>query len=573
MGREEQSFVEELKEAIRQEQFVLYLQPRYNSKTGDIYGAEVLVRWNHPVRGLLEPGCFLPQCEEYHLMCQLDAYVWEHACRLLKKWETDCDHPCCLSVKVSKDSLYHPNIAKKLQQLVELYQISKEYLQIEIEEDSIREDIYQAKEAIGYLRDRGFTVLLDDFSYGCSSISALNQIDVDVLKVDMKFFSSSDRAGKGEIILSALIKSVKWLGIQVLAECVESSLQKDYALACNCDIVQGFYFSKPMPENEFAMLLSRRTGRTDGADSMEDKNSPKHNLTILVIDDSEMERALLEKYLKDSFYIKMCENAEMGMAYLNDHKSEVDMILVDYMMPGMNGLEFLQLCKSDEELQRIPKIMITSNERARDQVQAFQAGAYDYLLKPLIPELVRIRIGHAMELNNRIRSTEVQKQVYQHEAQIDQATGVYNKITFQHFVEQHLLQSKGQNALLIIDIDNFKSVNDTYGHLVGDEVIKLIASELSGNFRTSDLVGRFGGDEFTVFMKDIPDRRLARKKAKEVVDAVTKHCDKKLGITVTVSIGVGYSKPTDQFEELFGRTDDALYDAKTTGKGKFVEIV
>ena len=576
--QDRETFIAEFNQAVKEEQIKLFLQPRfdmhdgYGRKTGEVYGAEVLSRWEHPQKGLLTPKDFLPQCEECDLMGRLDYYVWEHACMLLAEWQSRGLPLAKLSVKVSKDSLYNSKICDQLLRLLAVYKVPKACLQLEIEEDSLREDIYQAQEAIHYLHESGFTIILDDFSYGCSSVSALNQIDVDIIKVDMKFFCTSNRVGKGEVILAGIIKSVSWLGIKVLAECVETEQQNEFARLRGCDVVQGFFFSKPMPASRFEESTLR--GGEPVKESVEiaaKAQEPANDLTILVIDDTEMERALLEKYLKNDFHIQLCESAEEGLDYLKDFKNQVNLILVDYMMPGMNGIEFLRFCQLDERLKSIPKIMITSNERAKDQVQAFRAGAYDYLLKPLLPELVQVRVRHAMELNHKLQETEQEKKKYQHQAELDKPTGIWNKTTFQNYVERSMSrENAGQGALFVIDIDNFKHVNDTQGHLMGDEVIKLIASKLSSCFRATDHVGRFGGDEFTVYMTRMSDKKIAEKKAKEILEMINGECQKQLEILITVSIGIGLGEPGDSFEQLFARADEALYRAKNTGKGKFI---
>ncbi|MDD3219173.1 MAG: diguanylate cyclase [Lachnospiraceae bacterium] len=292
---------------------------------------------------------------------------------------------------------------------------------------------------------------------------------------------------------------------------------------------------------------------------------------ILIVDDSELERELLKKYLDKEFSVHCCESAEEAMEYLKDNPGQVRLILLDYMMPGMSGMEFLNICHEDEKLKSIPKIMITSNDRPKDQIQAFRAGAFDYITKPPIPEIVNARIHHAMDLNRQIQTAVSKGEMYQHEAAVDKATGLLNKISFQQECEQYISKNvKEQIALLVIDIDDFKKINDNYGHLYGDEVIKVIADELKLNFRESDYVGRFGGDEFVVLMNSITRRGMTKRKAEDVIKAVIFKCTQQLHINVTLSIGIAFQEVEDDFQSLFQRADQALYEAKNTGKGKSV---
>ncbi|NCC01844.1 MAG: diguanylate cyclase [Clostridia bacterium] len=292
---------------------------------------------------------------------------------------------------------------------------------------------------------------------------------------------------------------------------------------------------------------------------------------ILIIDDSEMERELLKKYLDTEFAVHCCESAEMALEYLRKNPNRVHLILVDYMMPGMSGMEFLNTCQEDEKLKTIPKIMITSNDRPKDQIQAFRAGAFDYITKPPIPEIVRTRIHHAMDLHRRIQTSVSEGEKYKQEAAVDKATGLLNKITFQNKCERLILDGpEEQKALMVIDIDNFKVINDQYGHIHGDEVIRAIADELTMNFRQTDIVGRFGGDEFVVLMNSILRKEMAKRKAEDVIKAVLFKCAQKLHVNASISIGIAFYEKNDDFSSLFERADKALYEAKNTGKGKSV---
>lgn len=301
------------------------------------------------------------------------------------------------------------------------------------------------------------------------------------------------------------------------------------------------------------------------------ENKVVRDKLILIIDDSEMERALLKKYLEDDFLVHECESAEDGLLYLEEHPGTVKLILVDYLMPNMSGMEFLNICQEHDEWKYIPKIMITSNDRPKDQIQAFRSGAYDFINKPPVPEVVRARIHHAMEVIGQLKNSVDEGKHYREEATLDKATGLLNKVSFEQEAEASLENAPiEQKALLVIDIDNFKTINDSYGHIQGDEVIKTVANVLIENFRRTDYLGRFGGDEFVVLINSLTNQTMAKRKAEDIIKAVNLQCTKSLHMAASLSIGIAYSEENEKFENLFSRADQALYQAKNTGKGKSV---
>lgn len=555
--------------AIDEEQFVLYLQPKFNTHENRFYNAGVLIRWQNPEKGLLEPKDFLPQCEENNLMTNLDFYIWEHACKIIKQWENKGFENRSIAVKVSSQSLYCPELIQKFSELLDKYQILNEQFHLEIEEDSIRLDLSKSKEIIHNLHTLGFKIVLVDYCYGCSSLSALNQIDVDILKVDMSFFNTCAKSGRGEVLLASMIKTLNILGIAVIGECIETKLQNDFAVGCGCDYIQGFYHCPPIFYKEFEEKYLIDYSKEDTI--VEAQTVKNHTQTVLIIDDLEIERSILNKYLSDQYNVFLCDSAETGIDYLLKNKNTVNLVLVDYIMPGMSGLEFLQYCQFDDNLRNIPKIMITSNECAEDQVIAFKSGAVDYLLKPLIPELIKIRVRNAIDSSQRLINTEQKKEEFAQLAQLDQATGLFNKKYFQSKTENCILKHKDSTfILLILDIDNFKGINDNYGHLTGDKIIKLISSELQACFRSKDLIGRFGGDEFVVFMIDDIDQDLVEKKASDLILKVYNESTKSFGFSVSLSIGIAFGRKSDKFQDAFERADEALYKAKNSGKGRLV---
>ena len=566
------SIQNEMQSALDEEQFVVYLQPKVRVTTEKICGAEALVRWVHPKRGMIPPGKFIPVFENNGFISKLDYYVWDKTCEMLRKW-TDEGRPVYpVSVNISRVSLYNPKLTELLKGLVEKHKISPSLLQLEITESAYMSDPDLMEKTIESLHMGGFTILMDDFGSGYSSLNTLKRIYIDVLKIDMKFLPVDDETERGDVILACIIKMANLLGMSVVTEGVETRRQRDFLESAGCDVIQGYYYSRPIPQKEYEQnYLTEHESSSSGDDIDDDDLSPKNNYTVLVIDDSDIERELIKENLKEMYHVYLCENAESGLVYLKKHMSKIRLILVDNVMPGMTGMDFLKYCRVSNSLNAIPKIMITANDTVQDQVDAFAAGAYDYIAKPVTKEILLARVSHAMAISSQTFTFESIEREYKMLSERDTATGLLNKVTF-HELSARILQATTEsvNGLMIIDIDDFKQLNDEYGHLSGDNIIKCIAEVLKNSLRNTDIIGRFGGDEFVVLMAQIPNAQIAKKKAAEIIKSVNFSCLHQYDISVTVSIGIAFSDGDDNEEAMFARADQALYDAKRMGKGKSV---
>lgn len=400
---EEIAITNEMQTAVDERQFVVYLQPKFSLPSEQICGAEALVRWKHPVKGMISPGAFIPVFEKNGFIAKLDYYVWEETCRLLSEWKKAGKKQYPVSVNISRISLYNPQLTELMTGLVQKYDIPPALLQLEITESAYMTNPELMEKTIDSLHAAGFVILMDDFGSGYSSLNTLKRIQVDVLKVDMKFLPVKNEMERGEIILASVIKMAKWLGMTVVVEGVETRLQRDFLDSTGCDCIQGYYYSKPIPSEEYEeKYLIPGDGTSDGIQLNEENEIvPQHNVTILVIDDSEFDRAVLQENFQEQYHMKMCESAEEGLAYLKRNAGNVCLILVDNLMPGLSGLEFLRYCQQDSTLNAIPKIMITANDTIEDQVEALNEGAYDYITKPFVKEIFAARINHVMEISHR----------------------------------------------------------------------------------------------------------------------------------------------------------------------------
>ncbi|MDO5115726.1 MAG: EAL domain-containing protein [Synergistaceae bacterium] len=251
----EQQVVREMNQAVEGGQFRAWLQPQYDHSTGKIIGAEALARWVHPVRGLISPAEFIPVFEKNGFIAALDEYIWEQVCAMIRRWLDEGRPVVPVSVNLSRVDTYNPLLEKTLLGLIKKYDIPIELLRLEITESAYVENPEQLISVLSSLRERGFFIEMDDFGSGFSSLNSLKDMPLDLLKLDLKFLLGEDRYERGGSILASLVRMAKRLGLPVIAEGVETQAQADFLLTIGCRIVQGYFYAKPMPVEDFERLI------------------------------------------------------------------------------------------------------------------------------------------------------------------------------------------------------------------------------------------------------------------------------------------------------------------------------
>lgn len=251
----EQKIVNAMELAIENKEFVIYLQPKYELTNETLIGAEALVRWNSKDNGFISPGDFIPVFENNGFVYEVDKFIWEETCRYLRKWLDEGRNVKPISVNVSRIDLYDPKLVKHLVELRQRYDIPPEYLELEITESAYTDDPEQIVTITRRLSEAGFLILMDDFGTGYSSLNMIKDLQVDVLKLDMGFLKSSDNSSKGGNILAAIMQMARSLNMQTIAEGVETREQVEFLKSIGCQFVQGFYYSRPLPAQEFEKLI------------------------------------------------------------------------------------------------------------------------------------------------------------------------------------------------------------------------------------------------------------------------------------------------------------------------------
>ncbi|WP_297963555.1 bifunctional diguanylate cyclase/phosphodiesterase [uncultured Anaerovibrio sp.] len=251
----EQMIVNEFDSALEHGGFKLFLQPKYDLRTEQIIGSEALVRWIKEDGSSVVPSLFIPVLERNGSVYAVDRYIWEETCKSLRRWTDSGKLVKPVSVNVSRIDLYDPDLISFLVGLTQKYDIPKNLLELEITESAYTDDPKMIMEVTERLQNEGFVILMDDFGSGYSSLNMLKDIHIDILKLDMGFLRSTDQTGRGGNILSAVVQMAKSLNLHTIAEGVETREQVDFLKSIGCYWVQGYYYSKPIPVEEFEKLI------------------------------------------------------------------------------------------------------------------------------------------------------------------------------------------------------------------------------------------------------------------------------------------------------------------------------
>ncbi|MEG1858074.1 MAG: diguanylate cyclase, partial [Pseudoflavonifractor sp.] len=289
--------------------------------------------------------------------------------------------------------------------------------------------------------------------------------------------------------------------------------------------------------------------------------------TVLLVDDGEINRTILKKILQGQFVFLEAENGEEAVKILRRNPNKVDLILLDISMPVMDGKEFLEYKQNHPELSDIPVIMATGDDSPQRQAETFALGANDYIIKPFIPEVVKRRVDNVLESSHRFKEMVRAYNTMSQQAKTDAMTGLMNRVNAEAQITGQLSAATGTCCMVMLDIDNFKQINDTQGHDYGDKVICAAADQLRQHFRKGDVVARMGGDEFAAFVTNLSDVAQVRQKALQLCEDMTAiKIDGELA-NVTCSVGVALSSETENsFETLYHCADKALYSAKCRGR-------
>lgn len=254
-----QRLLNDLKTALDEHQFVVFYQPKYNIQCHPprLSSAEALIRWKHPELGMISPGDFIPLFESHGLIHFVDEYVWNEAARQIARWRDELGFTLPMSVNLSRTDIFDAELEKKLLDIISKNGLSPDTLKLEVTESAYTDNANQLIEVIERLRTDGFQIEMDDFGSGYSSLNMLSTLPIDVLKIDMKFIRNIHQGSKEFRLVELILDIARYLGVPVVAEGVETGEQCDMLRNSGCDLVQGYFFSRPLPPQDFESLIHK----------------------------------------------------------------------------------------------------------------------------------------------------------------------------------------------------------------------------------------------------------------------------------------------------------------------------
>jgi len=570
---QEQEVVNEMKHALEAEEFVVFLQPKYDSEVGLPCGAEALIRWKHPEKGMISPGVFIPVFESNGFVEPVDHYMWEHVCILLRKWIDQGIDPLPVSVNVSRVNLFNPHIVEEIVALTEKYNVPKRLLQLEITESAYTDNGDMILGVINSFHDAGFTILMDDFGSGYSSLNVLKDMHVDVLKIDMKFFGKTDNISRAETIISSVVRMAKWLNIATVAEGVETREQVEFLKSIGCVTIQGYYYARPMPVNEYEELVNSGVkfvseDEIHGADSFEWANSPEINelfvnvlepIGLVEVTGDSMETLRVNRGFYELF------GYEERISFV---KSPVDRIVEEdrgrvtdaYMSVANTGgtetVRFGRVITNGETLTVDATLKRLKSHENRSLILATldvvnDEASYDCDDEELIKDIIQM----------------CEKQ---DDKKLGSADYIPSGSHMMDMVDAVLRSKKHDNhALILISIDDKGMFDDD--NLDARKLRRALEMLISQHFRTArnirnnDMLASTEKGEYCIFMTSVPSEEVVSHKCHELC-AKIKLFEKVSGIDLTVSIGVAVSNTSDRdYSSLISLADEAVKRSREQG--------
>lgn len=251
----QESLMPELARALKNDEFIPFFQPTYNVNTGEIVGAEVLARWKHPVHGILLPGLFVPLLEAAGCVLELDLIMLDQACKMIQEWLAQGLYPVCMSINISKLNIHRRDFLERTLSIVDSYDIPRNLISLETTEMAISENSEKVLPLVQSLKDSGFVMSMDNFGQGYSSLNMIRQVPLEMIKLSRSFLLNFQKGERENIILRHVVEMVQQLGAKIVAEGVETIEQEAVIREAGCELVQGFFYSRPVNAEDFANLM------------------------------------------------------------------------------------------------------------------------------------------------------------------------------------------------------------------------------------------------------------------------------------------------------------------------------
>lgn len=557
----EKAITDAMEKALENGEFLVYYQPKYSLNDDRMSGAEALVRWVHPEWGFMNPGEFIPLFEKNGFIPRLDKYIWEQVCIKLREWKEKGYGLLPVSVNISRADVYHLDLADTLLTITQKYGVNPELLHLEITESAYADNPNQIIATVDNLRKLGFIVEMDDFGSGYSSLNMLNQMEIDVLKLDMEFIRNEMTKPSNQSILRFVVGMAHWMNLSVVAEGVESKAQVDRLREIGCDYVQGYYFAKPMPVNEFEDLFKKQKNNSTISISRVIRRERERGKILLIDEDAEY-REKVHNTFKGQYEVLKAYDAESALECIAEAGNDaVSAVILSLTLPEDGAAKLLKVMRENPVYWKIPVLATIPSGEDVDELP-MMLETEDFLCK-CHPQTDLLR-----RVERLIRVAECQQHqcVLLDEAERDYLTGLLNRRGLWTAID-YLRNEDLPLAIMLFDLDNLKEVNDTWGHEKGDQMLQVFTEILRSQTYSDDILCRYGGDEFLVILKHLNSETTAMKKGSDIGRLFREQfSDENMNVSCSVGIVISGAdeKPS---EKLIACADKAMYRAKQENKG------
>lgn len=553
--------LDDINQAFDNNEFCFYLQPKCNAETGAIVGAEALVRWNHPEYGLVSPGEFIPLLERESMVTRFDLFIWRSVCEMLSRWDGEGRNLVPVSVNVSMTDIEAIDVARVLGDLLDRFSIDARLLQVEITESAIAHNMDVVEETIRDLHARGIAVLMDDFGSAYSSLNMLKDINVDAIKLDMKFVDlNADNAAKGLKIIESVIDMAYQLRLSIIAEGAQTAEQVSKLRELGCMYIQGYYFYRPLTVGKMEDLLEHRPDDQHFWNISKDLMHRDYRMSM-------NGRSMLESSSLSAHIFEILNKGVAELSRLNLITGEYRTIKRDPKLPDVYADDFHDFCHALVSKRIIHPddagefLKHTRLSDLRDQLFSKKKSEFTYfrseveaktsviafgmLVPPDCSEAnpwAVVLIGFDLSLDLIAKNM---KEIYRQ----DSLTGLLNRNAYDSDVEQLRSADIGAVVCVYADMIGLHEVNNHLGHKQGNRMLCEFA-DAARAFFGDDRLYRIGGDEF-VIISSAHTEAQTRKQLNYMRERLhTQGCE--------ISVGVASSESTSDLPKIVEQAENEM---------------
>lgn len=553
--------LDDINQAFDNNEFCFYLQPKCNAETGAIVGVEALVRWNHPEYGLVSPGEFIPLLERESMVTRFDLFIWRSVCEMLSRWDGEGRNLVPVSVNVSMTDIEAIDVARVLGDLLDRFSIDARLLQVEITESAIAHNMDVVEETIRDLHARGIAVLMDDFGSAYSSLNMLKDINVDAIKLDMKFVDlNADNAAKGLKIIESVIDMAYQLRLLIIAEGAQTAEQVSKLRELGCMYIQGYYFYRPLTVGKMEDLLEHRPDdqhfwniskdlmhrdyrmSTNGRSMLESSSLSAHIFEILNKGVAELSRL----NLITGEYRTIKRDPKLPDVYADDFHDYCHALVSKRIIHPDDAGEFLKHTRLSDLRDQLFSKKKSEFTYFRSEVEAKTSViAFGMLVPPDCSEAnpwAVVLIGFDLSLDLIAKNM---KEIYRQ----DSLTGLLNRNAYDSDVEQLRSADIGAVVCVYADMIGLHEVNNHLGHKQGNRMLCEFA-DAARAFFGDDRLYRIGGDEF-VIISSAHTEAQTRKQLNYMRERLhTQGCE--------ISVGVASSESTSDLPKIIEQAENEM---------------